>query len=189
MSTDYFFVISREMFERNREHPEYKHETDEKSHTPKLIAQCKELFTSNMEGFKDATPCLEVSTASERKVVKGGSGQVDGDGHVSLQDVIVCMKYGSWAPKLNGALIEGHKIAKIVIKRFVTMHKTIMVIQEMTFENCAIKKYVQDSDLIVFAFNFIKGEDTHIHYDEEGHKKGVTSMEFDTTTLKVNTKG
>lgn len=184
MAIDYFFTISREMFERNREHPEFKHENDEKSHTPKLIAECKGLFSSDMEGFKDATPCLEVSTAAERKVVKSGSGQVDGDGHVSLQDVIVCMKYGSWAPKINGALIEGRKIQQLFIKRFITMHKTIMVVQEMAFTNCAVKKYAQDSDLIVFAFNFIKGIDTHVHYDENGNKKGVTSMEFDTATLK-----
>lgn len=185
MTIDYFFTISREMFERNREHPEHKHEIDEKSHSPKLVAQCKDLFTSNIDGFKDATPCLEISTASERKVVKGGSGQVDGDGRVSLQDVIVCMKYGSWGPKINGALIEGRKIDNIVISRFITMHNEIKVIQEMAFENCAVKKYTQDSDLIVFAFNFIKGRDTHIFFDETGNKKGVTSMEFDTAALKV----
>lgn len=187
-STDYFFVISREMFERNRERPGKKPEEHDKSHTPRLIVQSKDLFDSSIEGFKDATPCLEISTASERKVAKNGAGQLDGDGHVSLHDVIVCMKYGSWGPKINAAVIEGHKIPKLIIKRFITLHKQIVVIQEMTFENCTIKKYSQDSDLIVFAFCFTKGEDTHIHYDENGRKKGVTSMEFDATTLKGNSK-
>lgn len=172
------------MFERNRDHPERKHAGDEKSHSPRLLIQCSDLFTSDIDGFKDATPCLEISTASERKVVKSGSGQIDGDGHISIQDVIVCMKYGSWGPKINAALLEGHKIDTIIIRRFVTMHKTMIVIQELTFSNCAIKKYTQDSDLIVFAFNFIEVEDTHIHYNEKGQKKGVTSAKFNTATLK-----
>ena len=189
MNTDYFFTISREMFERNREHPGQKHEIHEKSHTPQCVIQCKELFSSSMEGFKDASPCLEISTSSERKIVHSSSGELEGDGRVSLQDVIVCMKYGSWGPKIHAAVIEGHKIASLAIKRFITLKKTIVVIQEMIFENCSMKKYAQDSDLIVFAFSFAKGEDTHIHYDDKGQKQGVTSMEFDTLSLKVNSKG
>ena len=105
------------MFERNREHPGQKHETHEKSHTPQCVIQCKELFSSSMEGFKDASPCLEISTSSERKIVHSSSGELEGDGRVSLQDVIVCMKYGSWGPKIHAAVIEGHKIANLAIKR------------------------------------------------------------------------
>lgn len=188
-SEDYFFTISREMFERNREHPSQKQETHEKSHTPQCIIQCKELFSSKMDNFNDATPCLEINTSSERKVASNNSGQLDGDGHISLQDVIVCMKYGSWGPKIHAAVIEGHKIENLAIKRFITLRKTIVVIQEMIFKNCSMKKYTQDGDLIVFAFSFGKGEDTHIHYDEKGHKQGVVSMEFDSQSLKTNSKG
>ena len=190
-TNDYFFTISREMFERNRHHPGKKQEQSDidKTHTPQAIIQCKELFTSKMEGFGDAAPCLEMTTSSERMVPNDSSGQLSGDGHVSLQDVIVCMKYGSWGPKIQAAVIEGHKLGSIEVKRFITLHKEIVIIQETTFWSCSMKKYTQDGDLIVFAFSFVRGEDTNIHYDEKGQKQGVTSMEFDTASLKVNTKG
>ncbi|MBR1733877.1 MAG: hypothetical protein IJ730_00255 [Alphaproteobacteria bacterium] len=186
---DYFFTISREMFERNRKHPSKKEEDHDKHHTPKAVIQCKEIFTSKMDGFGEAAPCLEMNTASERMLQSDSSGQLSGDGHVTLQDVIVCMKYGSWGPKIQAAVIEGHKLEKIIVKRFITLHKEIVIIQETTFWNCSMKKYTQDGDLIVFAFSFIRGEDTNIHYDEKGQKQGVTSMDFDTSTLKVSSKG
>lgn len=187
-TTDYFLTISREMFERNREHPEHKHEKNEKSHTPKCVIQSKGIFSSKMDGFGEATPCLEVKTGSERKVVISSSGELDGDGPISVHDVIVCMKYGSWAPKIHAALIEGHKIASIALKRFTTLHQKVMVIQETTFFNCSMKKYSQDSDLIVFAFGFGKVEDTNIHYDDKGQKQGVTSVEFDAVALQIKSK-
>ena len=188
-TNDYFFTISREMFERNRHHPGKKQEEHDKSHTPQAVIQCKELFTSKMDGFGEAAPCLEMTTASERKVTTDSSGQLSGDGHISLQDVIVCMKYGSWGPKIQATVIEGHKLETIEVQRFITLHKKIVVIQQTTFWNCSMKKYTQDGDLIVFAFSFIRGEDTNIHYDEKGQKQGVTSMDFDVNSLKVTSKG
>lgn len=154
--------------------------------TPQYIIVCPEFFSSEIEGFEEiSSPCLGIDVGSARLATYDSSGELSGDGRIVTLDPIVRMKYGSWAPIIEQYMYEGKKLEKISLKRFISINGTKVIIQELNYENCLIKSYVQEDDLITFSYCFVILEDVDISYDHEGKKIGNTATIFNTSTLKV----
>lgn len=154
--------------------------------TPQYIIKCKEFFDSEIENFEeDSSPCLSIEVGSARLATYDSSGELSGDGRIVTLDPVVKMKYGSWAPIIQQYMYEGKKLETISIKRFISINGTKIIIQELNYQNCLIKNYMQEEDLITFSFCFVILEDVNIAYDHEGQKIGNTATIFNTSTLKV----
>ena len=159
------------------------------SHTPQFLIKCDDIFSSDIDGSeKDGAPCLWIDTGSERHATHDASGEHTGDGKVVGEDVIVCMKYGSWGPLLQEGMLAGKVLDEINIHRLISNHGKQVTAQELTYENCLIKFYRQSGDHIIFSFGYSAVEDLKIKYDAKGTKTGQVGMKFDFSKLKVEGK-
>lgn len=154
--------------------------------TPQWMIKCDDFFDSDVEGFDaDSTPCLWVKLGASRSTSYDSGGEMTGDGRITSKSVIVSMKYGSWAPLIQQYMYEGKNVKALSLIRFSNIEGTKVIIQQIDYTTCKIERYVQDGDIITFAFNFTKVVDTNTAYGADGTKIGNTAIEFDSSTLGV----
>ena len=156
---------------------------------PQWMIKCEDFFDSDVEGFDgDSTPCLWVKVGASRKTTYDAGGELTGDGKITSRSVIVSMKYGSWAPLIQQYMYEGKNVKALSLIRFSCIEGTKVIIQQIDYTVCKIEQYVQDGDVITFAFNFVKVVDTNTAYGTDGTKIGNTAVVFDSSSVKVELK-
>ncbi|GHT92369.1 hypothetical protein FACS1894122_06110 [Alphaproteobacteria bacterium] len=184
---------------RLRDHPSFSREEVKNvdmasSVTPQYIIVCKDFFMSEISGeaptrgdqndySKNSTTCLSFDVGTSRLITNDSSGQMNGDGRIVFDDPIVCMRYGTWAPKIQTALYEGTMIPYIGIRRFSSINGLKQVIQSLDYETCYIKTYRQQDDTIQFTFNSTVIQDVTTMFNLLGENKGNVGARFAIRTV------
>ena len=164
-------------------------------HTPQYTITCPDIFGSDLgqidgnDASTDTAPIIWVIVGSARLATYDSSGELSGDGRVVCRDIIICMKYGGWAPVIQQYMYEGKKVDKIVIKRLISVNGTLIVIQEITYETCLFKTYEQNGDTITYTFTFVKYIDLSKAYGHDGTAVGNVGVEFDCGSATVKSVG
>ncbi|MDR2781826.1 MAG: hypothetical protein LBB21_05250 [Holosporaceae bacterium] len=159
--------------------------------TPQYVIICKDIFGSDLgqidgqDASGDSTPCLWVELGSARLATYDSTGEQSGDGKIVAKDIVICMKYGGWAPTIQQFLYEGKKIDSIVIKRLISINGTLVVIQEVSLETCMFKTYEQSGDTITFSFCYVIITDISKAYGHDGTSLGNVGVKFNFGTVGV----
>ena len=165
--------------------------------TPQYMISCPKLFRSEVEGasksndmgYKESSaPCSSFEVRRDRRSTYDSSGENSGDGRMTLYNTIVLMRYGYWAPLIQYSMDHGDYIERIHIERLSSINNTQVVIQELHFEQCTIKTYMQKEDMIIFSFNFTKLFDYSHHYKTNGEFKGTTAVDFNILSVTGSNK-
>ncbi|GHT91646.1 hypothetical protein FACS1894122_04380 [Alphaproteobacteria bacterium] len=163
--------------------------------SPQYIIVCKDFFMSEIDGegdtvngdqnefSKNSTPCLSFDVGSSRLITNNSTGEINGDGRIVCDDPTVCMRYGSWAPKLQTALYEGTMISAIGIRRFSCIQGVKVIVQSLDYELCCIKTYRQQDDTIMFSFSALITQDVTTLIDPSGQKVGNVGSRFNYRTV------
>ncbi|MDR0632419.1 MAG: hypothetical protein LBF54_04270 [Holosporaceae bacterium] len=160
-------------------------------HTPQYTITCPDIFGSDLgeidgnDASADTSPIIWIVLGSARLATYDSSGELSGDGRIVCRDIIICMKYGGWAPVIQQYMYEGKKIDKITVKRLISINGTLIVIQEITYETCLFKTYEQNGDTITFTFTFVKYTDLSKAYGHDGTAIGNVGVTFDYGSVKV----
>ncbi|MDR0753308.1 MAG: hypothetical protein LBE95_01425 [Holosporaceae bacterium] len=159
------------------------------SKTPQYVIKSDDdssLFDSDMkDDFAKCAPVLWWEFGGARLITLDSSGQQSGDGKIVNKDVKICMKSGDWNPLLQQWMYEGKRIASLVVMRLASIEGTLIVIQEVTFEKCIIRSYVQSGDTIVFTFCFVVVTDMIKAYDHEGTLVGNVGVKYHVGEVSV----
>ena len=161
---------------------------DDEENTPQYVVVCKDFFSGCIDGLDgDAAPCLTVESGGVRHASFDSSGETSTDGRIKMLDPIITMKYGSWGPLIQESMFQGKHVGMMSVKRYISVQGEKVMIQELNYENCLIKAYQQDAEIITFSFCFVIITDINIKFDCSGQKIGNVAVCFDSSTMKVKT--
>lgn len=110
-------------------------------------------FYSLIKGYEqDTSPCLRVELGNFRNISYDQVDEITGDGQIIFSPFVVYMKYGTWGPLIQEALMNGKNVGDIVLIRITSTNGIPMVLQEYTGSDCVITSYRQEGDLIRFTY-------------------------------------
>lgn len=151
------------------------------AHTPQYTITNDILFANVGPSESNTAPCLWIDTGSTRLLTYDSSFEVLGDGKVVGQQPVVCMKLGSWVPRIQEALGKSTLLESITTKRIANVNGVSTPLQETIYENCIVSLFRQRGDIIFFSFSYSKLTDRIIIIKSDGSEQGsvATLMDYE----------
>ena len=153
--------------------------------TPEWLIESEQIFSSKIEGFKNAYPFHAIESGSSNRTTNDSSGVLRG-GRVELDSVFVCMESGKHMPLLEERMLNGSVLYQILIRRITSIENTHRILQTQTFSSCIVTSCRKISDLFGFSFSYIGTEVLNYRYDPDtGNFIGKIGSAFNAGTLKT----
>ncbi|MDR1561200.1 MAG: hypothetical protein LBS23_02485 [Holosporaceae bacterium] len=142
-----------------------------------------DIFSSEIKDRENAAPCDHELFACQRLASSNiAAGEMPNFGDIINGDPEIRMLYGSWAPGIQRALLDGTTIEFIIIRRVMNIKNKIEDIQVITYGSCLIKTYRQEGDEIIFSFSWETREDRNLARQRDGQMLGQFAVLYNSAT-------
>lgn len=151
--------------------------------TPEFMVKIDGVDTkSTLENFTDHVQLFHFSYRISRLTNPNAADQLYTSARVVIEDPIMIIPNGNFAPIIMNKLMKGDKIDTIHIARLANIAQVNVVVQELTFTNSYFQLYEPKYDVIKVTFRPTTIENKINSYDQNGTNTGSTSVKFDFTT-------
>ncbi|OJX11173.1 MAG: hypothetical protein BGO77_03955 [Caedibacter sp. 37-49] len=151
--------------------------------TPEFMIKIDGVDTkSTLENFKDHVQLFHFNYRLSRLTNPNAADQLYTSARVVIEDPVMVIPNGNFAPIIMNKLMKGDKIETIHIARLANIANINVIVQELTFTNSYFQTYEPKYDTVVVTFRPATIENKINSYDQAGTNTGSTSVKFDFTT-------
>ncbi len=151
--------------------------------TPEFMIKIDGVDTkSSLENFTDHVQLFHFNYRLSRLTNPNAADQLYTSARVVIEDPVMVIPNGNFAPIIMNKLMKGDKIETIHLVRLANIAQINVVVQELTFTNSYFQTYEPKYDTVVVTFRPATIENKINSYDQGGTNTGSTSVKFDFTT-------
>ena len=152
------------------------------SKTPEFMVKLGDMASSTVEGYEDYVQLFHFAYEINRFTNPNVADQLYTSGRVSIEDPMMIIPNGYFAPILQMKLMRGDLLEEIHVKRLANIFETNVCVQEIIFTDCYLQRCIPKYDTTIFTFRPETFENIVYTYDQRGQLQGTTSVKFDLRT-------
>jgi len=150
--------------------------------TPEYVVKIDDLVSSTVENYEEYVQLMHFGYEISRQTNPNVADQLYTSARVSLEDPVLIIPNGAFAPILIQKLIRGDLIQEIRIKRLANIAEMNVTVQELVFTENFFQRVVPTYDTIRLSLRAETYENIIYSYDQMGQKTGTTSVKFNART-------
>jgi hypothetical protein len=89
---------------------------------------------------------------------------------------------------IQGNMANGKEIAKISLKKVLSISAKVEPLEEKEFSKCIIQSFERKGEIAAFTFRYNSYSDSYQDFKKDGMKLGKSATKVDLTTWEIENK-